>query len=101
MATYFEQFRAQRTGNIKNKKVLGILENAAAIESTLQAGQAAIQADTSRSVQWKSDETRKLVTKAVKDIHKNVLDLKREQRAIDVRKPTVPRLTKNDMVGAL
>jgi hypothetical protein len=99
--TYFEQFRSQRTGNIKNKKVLGILDSAAAIEAKLQTDHAAIQSDTSRSAQWKSDEARKLATKAVKDLHKNVLDLKREQRAVDAKRPTVPRLDKSNTVGAL
>jgi hypothetical protein len=101
MATYFEQFRSQRTGNIKNKKVLGILDSAAAIEAKLQADHALIQKDVTRSAQWKSDEARKIAAKAVKDLHKSILDLKREQRAIDAKKPSIPRLAKGDVVAAL
>src|SRR5258706_10262209 len=99
--TYFEQFRSQRAGKIKNKKILCILESAAAIESKLQADHALIQKDVTRSAQWKTEESRRVSGLAVKDLHKNVLDLKREQRVINARRPEIPKLDKTNIVGAI
>src|ERR1700730_17512280 len=58
--SYYEQFRTDRTGHIKNKRIVGILQTLDTIEAKLRADHDAIQKDSTRSPQWKTAESRKV-----------------------------------------
>jgi hypothetical protein len=98
IARPFEQFTKQRT--VKHPKVQAILDKFASVNISERAAE--IRGDKDRSAEWKNTELRKLTNGAILDLTKNgVHELARLRRTNEARRPTLPKLDRNDFVSAL